>query len=79
MPWPARDQSGATEISWADLVDLQRSCTLFDTFFVSKNYWQHPQYRRPRRSHDWQHRLQTISTPSASIQFLAAASCSAKM
>jgi hypothetical protein len=36
MPWPARDQSGATEISWPDLLDLQRSCTLFDTFFVSK-------------------------------------------
>jgi macrolide transport system ATP-binding/permease protein len=32
----ARDQSEATEISWPDLLDLQRSCTLFDTFFVSK-------------------------------------------
>jgi macrolide transport system ATP-binding/permease protein len=32
----ARDESGATGISWPDLLDLQRSCTLFDTFFVSK-------------------------------------------
>ena len=32
----ARDESGATETSWPDLLDLQRSCTLLDTFFVSK-------------------------------------------
>jgi macrolide transport system ATP-binding/permease protein len=32
----ARDEDGATGISWPDLLDLQRSCTLFDTFFVSK-------------------------------------------
>jgi len=32
----ARDQSGAQETSWPDLLDLQRNCTLFDTFFVSK-------------------------------------------
>src|SRR5580700_9502303 len=32
----ARDESGATGISWPDWLDLQRRCTLFDTFFVSK-------------------------------------------
>jgi predicted permease len=32
----ARGESGATEISWPDLLDLQRSCTLCDAFFVSK-------------------------------------------
>jgi len=32
----ARDESRATSISWPDLLDLQRSCTLVDTFFVSK-------------------------------------------
>jgi macrolide transport system ATP-binding/permease protein len=32
----ARDQSEAQGISWPDLLDLQRSCKLFDTFFVSK-------------------------------------------
>src|SRR6202166_428805 len=31
-----RDQSEAQGISWPDLLDLQRSCTMFDTFFVSK-------------------------------------------
>src|SRR6202140_250083 len=32
----ARGESGATDISWPDLLDLQRSCTLFDSFFVSQ-------------------------------------------
>src|ERR1700680_1412335 len=32
----ARGEAGATALSWPDFVDLQRSCTLFDTFFVSK-------------------------------------------
>jgi len=32
----ARDETGATLISWPDFLDLQRSCTLFDSFFVSK-------------------------------------------
>jgi predicted permease len=32
----ARGESGATEISWPDFLDLQRSCTLCDAFFVSK-------------------------------------------
>jgi macrolide transport system ATP-binding/permease protein len=32
----ARDESGATGISWPDLLDLQRNCTLCETFFVSK-------------------------------------------
>lgn len=31
-----RGQTGATEISWPDLLDLQRSCTLCEEFFVSK-------------------------------------------
>lgn len=32
----ARGESGATEISWPDFVDLQRNCTLCDALFVSK-------------------------------------------
>ena len=32
----ARGESGATEISWPDFLDLQRSCTLCNTMFVSK-------------------------------------------
>jgi macrolide transport system ATP-binding/permease protein len=32
----ARGESEPTAISWPDLVDLQRSCTLFDAFIVSK-------------------------------------------
>src|ERR1700687_4393722 len=32
----ARGESGATDISWPDLLDLQRSCTLFDAFIVNK-------------------------------------------
>jgi putative ABC transport system permease protein len=32
----ARGETGATEISWPDFLDLQRSCTLCDAFFVSK-------------------------------------------
>jgi predicted permease len=32
----ARGESGPTAISWPDLVDLQRSCTLFDAFIVNK-------------------------------------------
>ncbi|MGA8596519.1 MAG: ABC transporter permease [Bryobacteraceae bacterium] len=32
----ARGESEHTAISWPDLVDLQRSCTLFDAFIVTK-------------------------------------------
>lgn len=32
----ARGETGATELSWPDFLDLQRNCTLFDSFFVSK-------------------------------------------
>src|SRR6202166_3075550 len=32
----ARGETGATALSWPDFVDFERSCTLFDTFFVSK-------------------------------------------
>lgn len=32
----ARGESGATEISWPDFLDLQRNCTLCDALFVSK-------------------------------------------
>ena len=32
----ARGEPGATALSWPDFADLQRSCTLFDSFFVSK-------------------------------------------
>ena len=32
----ARGETGATGLSWPDFVDLQRNCTLLDTFFVSK-------------------------------------------
>jgi predicted permease len=32
----ARGETGATGISWPDFLDLQRSCTLCETFFVSK-------------------------------------------
>src|SRR2546426_261561 len=32
----ARGESGHTYISWPDFVDLQRSCTLFDAFIVTK-------------------------------------------
>jgi macrolide transport system ATP-binding/permease protein len=32
----ARGESEHTGISWPDLLDLQRSCTLIDSFFVSK-------------------------------------------
>jgi macrolide transport system ATP-binding/permease protein len=32
----ARGETGHTSLSWPDFVDLRRSCTLFDSFFVSK-------------------------------------------
>ncbi len=32
----ARGETGATGLSWPDFLDLQRSCTLCDAFFVSK-------------------------------------------
>jgi macrolide transport system ATP-binding/permease protein len=32
----ARGETGATALSWPDFLDLRRSCTLFDAFFVSK-------------------------------------------
>src|SRR5947209_12765220 len=32
----ARGEAGATALSWPDLLDLQRSCTLFDSFIVTK-------------------------------------------
>jgi predicted permease len=32
----ARGESGATALSWPDFLDLQKSCTLLDTLFVSK-------------------------------------------
>src|SRR5579864_3018634 len=32
----SRGESGATLTSWPDFLDLQRNCTLCDTFFVSK-------------------------------------------
>jgi macrolide transport system ATP-binding/permease protein len=32
----ARSETGATDLSWPDFIDLQTSCTLFDSFFVSK-------------------------------------------
>ena len=32
----ARGEAGNTGLSWPDFVDLRRSCTLFDSFFVSK-------------------------------------------
>ncbi|MGB7466052.1 MAG: ABC transporter permease [Candidatus Acidiferrum sp.] len=32
----ARGETDGTPLSWPDFVDLQRNCTLFDAFFVSK-------------------------------------------
>src|SRR5712664_150737 len=32
----ARGESGSTSISWPDLLDLQRNCTLIDSFIVNK-------------------------------------------
>ena len=32
----ARGETGHTSLSWPDFLDLRRSCTLFDSFFVSK-------------------------------------------
>ncbi len=32
----SRGESGITLLSWPDYLDLQRNCTLFDAFFVSK-------------------------------------------
>jgi macrolide transport system ATP-binding/permease protein len=32
----ARGETRATELSWPDFLDLQRNCTLIDSFFVSK-------------------------------------------
>src|SRR3989442_9518214 len=32
----ARSEAGATALSWPDFLDLQRSCTLFDSFIVTK-------------------------------------------
>jgi len=32
----ARGETGHTSLSWPDFVNLRRSCTLFDSFFVSK-------------------------------------------
>ena len=31
-----KGETGATALSWPDFLDLQKSCTLFDAFFVSK-------------------------------------------
>src|SRR5215813_8849437 len=31
-----RSQPGGTAISWPDFLDLQRNCTLFESFFVTK-------------------------------------------
>ncbi len=36
MAGTARGEAGATALSWPDFLDLQRNCTLFDAFFVSK-------------------------------------------
>jgi macrolide transport system ATP-binding/permease protein len=36
MAGTARGESGPTPLSWPDFLDLQRSCTLCDAFFVSK-------------------------------------------
>jgi putative ABC transport system permease protein len=36
MAGTARGETDATGISWPDFLDLQRSCTLCDAFFVSK-------------------------------------------
>src|SRR5258708_23017999 len=30
------DRSGRTDVSWADFVDFQKSCTLFDSFIVDR-------------------------------------------
>jgi len=32
----ARGEVGPTDLSWPDFLDLQKSCTLFDSFFVSQ-------------------------------------------
>src|SRR5258708_2238115 len=32
----ARGESGPTDLSWPDVLDLQRSCTLIDSFIVTK-------------------------------------------
>ncbi|HTP69771.1 MAG TPA: ABC transporter permease [Dongiaceae bacterium] len=32
----ARGESGATELSWPDFLDLEKNCTLFDSFVVTK-------------------------------------------
>jgi macrolide transport system ATP-binding/permease protein len=32
----ARGETGVTDLSWPDYLDLQKNCTLFDSFFVSK-------------------------------------------
>jgi macrolide transport system ATP-binding/permease protein len=32
----AKDEVNGTPLSWPDFLDLQRNCTLFDSFFVSK-------------------------------------------
>jgi hypothetical protein len=32
----ARGETGSTQVSWPDLVDLQKNCTLVDSFIVSK-------------------------------------------
>jgi predicted permease len=32
----ARGEAGSTDISWPDLLDLQKHCTLFDSFIVTK-------------------------------------------
>jgi macrolide transport system ATP-binding/permease protein len=32
----SRGESGPTALSWPDFLDVQRSCTLFDSFFVTK-------------------------------------------
>jgi macrolide transport system ATP-binding/permease protein len=32
----ARGETGPTALSWPDFADLQKNCTLFDSFFVSK-------------------------------------------
>src|SRR5258708_39730655 len=52
----ARGETGPTGISWPDFLDLQRSCTLCDSFFVSKitgstlSGWDCRNWRRGRDS-----------------------------
>ena len=48
------------ETSWPDLLDVQRSCTLCETLFVSNITERDPEHWRARPGHHRKHRLRKL-------------------